>query len=251
MRAPRSSMSVTTASNTSPIAVLEHHRFGEVDDGALDLAAARVGAGHDRGQAGEGLGRRHPAPAGHWRSRARPGRHSGRRGGAAARWRGRRSRPSRHARAAALAPGRIGGARAGAADRDHEGGLLRVARDRACARSRASGRAAGQSRPNARAVRRRRRDGALVGLGHHPEQAGPVRLQRVGDGEIGGERERGVAVLGRIAGAEGQLDSGRPPSATSCSGGSTRAAPRLVSAAWMRAASSAKPAGSSASVTLS
>ena len=50
MRTPRWSTSVAMAGKISPFAAVKHDRFGEVDRGALDLAAKALGAGHDLGQ---------------------------------------------------------------------------------------------------------------------------------------------------------------------------------------------------------
>ena len=95
-------------------------------------------------------------------------------------------------------------------------------------------------------------DRPLVRLGHHPEQAGAVGQQRIGDGEVGGQRQSGVARLRREPRAKGQLEASVRKGGDLLLGRiDPRCAARRSSAAWMRLASSAKPAGRSASRTLS
>ena len=101
----------------------------------------------------------------------------------------------------------------------------------------------GQSRPNALAVWRSRRTARVGHVRHHSEQAGPRRVEGVGDRQVGRQRHPGVAVLA----LQPSVEARRQPSSVSsstCSGNSTRGAPRRSSAATMRRDNSAKPAGS-------
>ena len=211
----------------------QQHRLGEVDHRPIDAVGPLLALGHRRRQvrrtppctsSGDGptVGDRQASP--------RP--RSGRRGGAAAPWRGRRSPPS--PRATASRPSAYG-------SYDAPPPARRTAIRNAAARGSSVGSerwksasdcAAGQSSPNARGgaaqpARRRR----SVGLGHHAEQPGAGGEQRVGDGQVGGQRHAGVVVLARPGGGRSAAPSGRRPRSSSCSGNSTRGAPGRSSAA--------------------
>ena len=90
----------------------------------------------------------------------------------------------------------------GAADREHEGAPAWIgAVERAL--ELVERRLGGPVSPKRTRGVAQPRDRAVIGLGHHPEQAGLVRLERVGDGEVGRQRQRRVASSDCRRGPEG------------------------------------------------
>ena len=189
-RAPRRSSSTTTASNTSPSrpassTASARSMTARVDAVGQRLAARPSPSGSSANAALTSSGTGRPLA-----TASAPRRRSGRRAGAAARWRGRTSPPSpratasrrrRTARSDAPPPARRTASRNAAARRV-------VGRQRALELGQRRARPASQAEGPGRVAQPA--DGPLVGLGHHPEQAGAGGVQRVGDGEVGGQRHR-------------------------------------------------------------